>query len=103
MKKGTVLFVVAGALAAPSLFAQNYEGGAFAELVQLGTVNPTLNLVGIGGRAAMSVHPSVQFEAELGYDFPRDFLPPFNNGLTTAQVPSRMRTLTAIFGPKFQT
>jgi hypothetical protein len=104
MQKGTVLFVVAMvALAASSLFAQNYEVGAFAELFQLGTVNPTLNMVGMGGRAAMTVHPNVQFEAELGYDFPRDFLTPFNNGLTTAQVPSRMRTLTAIFGPKFQT
>jgi hypothetical protein len=104
-KIGTAFILAFGlTIAAPLLSAQNHgEVGAFAELFRLQTVTPTINFVGVGGRAAVNIHQHVQFEAEMSYDFRRNFTTTFSNGLTTTFVPSRLRTLTALFGPKFQT
>ena len=46
---------------------------------------------------------SVQIEAEMAYDFERNFTTTFDNGVTTQFVSSRLRTLHALFGPKFST
>ena len=79
------------------------EVGIFAEYFRFGDPGPTRNYVGLGGRAAFNVHPSVQIEAEMGYDFERNYTSTFSNGVTTANVQSRLRTLHGLFGPKFQT
>ena len=42
-------------------------------------------------------------EAEMAYDFKRDYTSTFSDGLTTTNVTSRLRTLHGFFGPKFQT
>lgn len=39
----------------------------------------------------------------MGYDFERNYTNTFSNGVTTADVQSRLRTLHGFFGPKFQT
>jgi hypothetical protein len=59
--------------------------------------------VGLGGRGAVNVHPHVQLAAEMAYDFKRDFATTFSNGITSDLITSRVRPLTALFGPKFQT
>jgi hypothetical protein len=97
-------------LSAPSwLMAQtsdytndHVEVGVFADYFRLGTTNPAINFVGVGGRAAFNVHPNVQLEAEMAYDFKRNFTTTFNNGITTQFNTTRTRPLTGLFGPKFQ-
>jgi hypothetical protein len=79
------------------------EVGIFADYLRLDTPNPAINFVGLGGRAGFNVHPNVQLEAEMSYDFSRNFTSTFSNGLTTRFVTTRLRPLTGLFGPKFQT
>jgi len=95
--------------ATPALLAQEAEQadhgevGIFAEYFRFSDPGPTSNYIGLGGRAAFNVRPSVQIEAEMGYDFERNYTNTFSNGVTTANVNSRLRTLHGLFGPKFQT
>lgn len=92
-------------VSSPSLMAQAYdhaEVGVFADYFRLDRTQPNLNLVGLGGRAAFNVHPNVQLEAEMAYDFKRNFTSVFSNGVSTQLVNTRLRTLHALFGPKFQ-
>src|ERR1700751_789122 len=95
--------------ATPLLLAQegertdHAEVGIFAEYFRFGDPGPTSNYIGLGGRAAFNVRSSVQLEAEMGYDFERNYTSTFSNGVTTADVQSRLRTLHGFFGPKFQT
>jgi hypothetical protein len=79
------------------------EVGVFAEYFRFSDPGPTTNYIGLGGRAAFNVHPSIQIEAEMGYDFERNYTSTFSNGVTTTDVQSRLRTLHGFFGPKFQT
>ena len=39
----------------------------------------------------------------MAYDFKRNYTTTFDNGITTTDVTSRLRTLHGFFGPKFQT
>jgi len=79
------------------------EVGVFADYTRFGLTDPHINLIGLGGRAAFNIRPSVQLEAEMAYDFKRDFTNTFENGVTTVFVTSKFRTLHGFFGPKFQT
>lgn len=93
--------------AAPTLLAQepsdHIEVGAFADYFRFSNATPAQNFLGIGGRAAFNVHPSIQIEAEMAYDFQRSYTQMFSNGVATEAVTSRLRTLHGFFGPKFQT
>ena len=93
--------------AAPALLAQepsdHIEVGAFADYFRFSNATPAQNFLGIGGRAAFNVHPSIQIEAEMAYDFQRSYTQTFSNGVATEAVTSRFRTLHGFFGPKFQT
>jgi hypothetical protein len=106
MKRITLLAVMAFLFAIPSgLMAQDYnhlEFGGFADYLNLSRTTPHINFVGLGGRVAFNVHPHVQLEAEMAYDFKRDYTSTFSNGVTTQLVTSRLRPLTALVGPKFQ-
>jgi hypothetical protein len=94
-------------VAAPMVMAQEHsdhiEVGAFAEYLRFDQTTPTSNFVGLGGRAAVNLNSSVQLEAEMGYDFKRNFTNTFSDGVTTQFVNSNFRTLHGYFGPKFQT
>jgi hypothetical protein len=91
----------------PFLVAQtsgdHVEVGAFADYFNLSRTSPHINFVGIGGRAGFNVHPNVQIEAEMSYDFARNFTSTFSNGITSDFVRTRLRPLHALFGPKFET
>jgi len=96
--------------AAPVMLAQmsddhtdHAEVGIFAEYFRFSDPGPTSNYIGLGGRAAFNVRSSVQIEAEMGYDFERNYTTTYSNSVTTATVQSRLRTLHGLFGPKFQT
>ncbi len=109
MKRCAFLSVLAICLAMPSVVAaqgssdwNHAEVGVFADYFRLSRTTPDINFVGLGGRAAFNVHPNVQLEAEMAYDFKRNFTSTFSNGINTQLVNTRLRPLTALFGPKFQ-
>jgi|ERR1700722_7554267 len=92
--------------AAPALWAQDSdhaEVGVFADYFRLSNTSPQENFVGLGGRAAFNLHPSIQLEAEMAYDFKRNYTQTFHNGAADELVTSQVRTLHGFFGPKFQT
>jgi hypothetical protein len=106
MKRLLGIFVASLFFAVPMLMAQNSdhgEVGAFADYFRLSDSNPARNFVGVGGRAAFNVQSSVQIEAEMAYDFKRNYTSTFTNGVSTEVVNSGLRTLHGFFGPKFQT
>jgi hypothetical protein len=110
MKRFSLLFIVPLVTiiiaAAPSLKAQSsdhVEIGAFADYFRLSDASPVRNFLGVGGRAAFNVQRNVQIEAEMAYDFKRNFTNVFSNGVSTTNVTSQFRTLHGFFGPKFQT
>ena len=85
--------------------AQEYdhgEIGVYADYFRLDRTDPNINYVGVGGRASFNVHPNVALEAEMAYDFKRNFTTTFSNGVTTQFVNTGLRPLHAFFGPKFQ-
>ncbi len=58
--------------------------------------------MGVGGRLGINVHPNIQLEGELNYDFKRNYTNTFINGFTTSFVTTGVRPLTGLFGPKIQ-
>lgn len=82
--------------------ADHAEVGVFADLFRFSPTSSAVNYVGVGGRAGFNVHPNVAIEAEMNYDFARNFTTTYNNGVTTTFVRTGVRPLTGLFGPKFQ-
>ncbi|MGA8154026.1 MAG: hypothetical protein WB952_23955 [Terriglobales bacterium] len=98
------LYLPASVMAQTSSDSANHvEVGVFADYFRLSAPNPAINFVGVGGRLGFNVHGNVQLEAEMSYDFKRNFTSTFSNGFTTQFVSTDLRPLTALFGPKFQT
>jgi hypothetical protein len=79
------------------------EVGAFADYFNLSRTSPHINYAGLGGRVGFNVHRNVQIEAEMSYDFERNFTSVFSDGVDTQFVRSHVRSLHGLFGPKFQT
>ena len=105
MKRFIFLLVLSCACALPLMAesSDHIEVGVFADYLNLSATSPHINFVGVGGRAAFNVHPNVQMEAEMSYDFKRTFTSAFSNGFSTQVVNTNLRPLTGLFGPKFQT
>lgn len=107
MKRCVQFGIIALFCAVPAMWAQgssdHVEVGAFAEYFRLGDTSPQENFVGVGGRAAVSVHPNIELEAEMAYDFRRNYTQTFTNGVADESVTSHVRILHGLFGPKFQT
>jgi hypothetical protein len=111
MKRISLFAMLAFCLAIPSLmmaqasssYTENHgEVGVFADYFRFSPTNPVINFVGLGARLGVNVHPNVQLEGEMNYDFERNFTNTFNNGITTSFATTRVRPLTGLFGPKFQ-
>jgi len=98
-----VLFFAAAPLLRAQEDSEHIEVGAFAEYFRLSQTGTPLNFVGVGGRIAAEIRPSVQIEAEMGYDFKRNYTNTFSNGITTQFVTTQYRVLHGLFGPKLQT
>src|SRR5215510_3327453 len=101
----SIMVAVVGAFALPSVAAAQDHGevGVFVNYFRLDRTTPDINFVGVGGRVAFNAHPNVALEAEMAYDFERNFTSVFSNGITTQFVDTSTRPLHALFGPKFQT
>lgn len=78
------------------------EIGVFADYLRFSPTTPQINFVGAGGRIGFNVHPNLALEAEMSYDFSRNFTTTYNNGATTTFVTTGVRPLTGLFGPKLQ-
>ena len=112
MKRMIWLAALGAMLAAPAwLTAQEGHGdydhatvGIFADYFRFSpTSSNTTNFVGFGARAGFHVNRFTQLEGEMNYDFERNFTSTFNNGISTSFATTRVRPLTGLFGPKFQT
>ncbi len=63
----------------------------------------TTNFVGFGARTAFNASRHVQLEGEMNYDFERNFTTTCSNCVGTTFVTTKVRPLTGLFGPKFET
>ena len=63
----SIMLVVVGALALPSVAAAQDHGevGVFVDYFRLDRTTPDINFVGVGGRVAFNVRPTVGLEAEM--------------------------------------
>lgn len=61
-----------------------------------------VNFLGLGGRVGFNVHPNVALEAEMNYDFEKNYTAVSSTGGTSTTVRTGIRPLTGLFGPKFQ-
>lgn len=115
MKRVICLGILTALMAMPGwVVAQERHGdydhgqfGIFADYFRFDPAGSTkaTNFVGFGARTGFNVSHNVQLEAEMNYDFTRNFTSVCNNctGVSTTFVTTRTRPLTGLFGPKFQT
>jgi hypothetical protein len=109
MKRILITVSLAAFLAAvPAVRAQG-EGGEHGQVGVFGSYfrspQTHTNFAGLGGRLALTARGPLQFEAEMSYDFSQVFTEGFTNPSTGSVtfVPSSLRVLHGLFGPKLQT
>jgi hypothetical protein len=100
-------------ISAPSWLAAQEGGGdydhgsvgIFADYFRFSPASHTTNFVGFGARAGFNASRVVQIEGEMNYDFERNFTSICNTGTcaSTSFTTTRVRPITGLFGPKFQT
>jgi hypothetical protein len=82
------------------------EAGVYADYFRFSPSGSTSNFVGVGGRVGFNVQPNLGLEAEVNYDFARNFTSTYTTGngstTTTTFVTSHVRPVTGLFGPKLQ-
>jgi len=83
------------------------EIGVYGDLFRVKPSGGTaVNFLGLGGRVGFNVHPNIALEAEMSYDFVKNYTALNTSGssgtVTSTTVSSRTRPLTGLFGPKFQ-
>jgi hypothetical protein len=83
------------------------ELGAYGDLFRIAPAGATsVNYLGLGGRFGFSTSPHVQLEAEMNYNFEKNYTNTITTKVgtvtTSSTVTSQLRPLTALFGPKFQ-
>jgi hypothetical protein len=76
--------------------------GLFADYFRLEAADT--NHWGVGGRAGFGIHPHVQLEGEIAYDFTQSRSATFTDSFgNIATARASFRVLHGLFGPKFQT
>jgi hypothetical protein len=112
MKKIIGLAILGILMATPSwLVAQengNYDHGSVGIFADYFRFDPTTdvkatNFIGFGARAGFNTSHHVGLEAEMNYDFERNFTTVCNNCISSSFTTTRLRPLTGLFGPKFET
>lgn len=97
------ILIITFLTAVPALIAQDrFEIGAFGEWFRYTDAQTPQNFVGLGARAAVGLSAHAQIEAEMAYDFSKNYTTTFTNGVTTAFATTKFRTLHGFFGPKLQ-
>jgi hypothetical protein len=112
MKKIIGLAIMGILMAAPSwLMAQEndtYDHGSVGIFADYFRFDPSsaarvTNFVGFGARAAFNTSHHVAIEGEMNYDFERNFTTVCNNCISTSFTTTRLRPVTGLFGPRFET
>jgi hypothetical protein len=97
------VFAVLVFTATPTMYAQDHgEVGIYADMLRLHHANDT-NFWGLGGRVGFNVHPHVQLEGEISYDFSQDFTVTTAGGGAVSVTRTSLHLLHGLFGPKIQT
>jgi hypothetical protein len=82
------------------------EIGVFGSYLRFNPNSTPINFVGLGGRLDVNTNSWVALEAQMDYDFDRNYTSTSTNGtggtVTTNFVQTRLRPLTGLFGPKFE-
>lgn len=91
----------------PSPTTENHaEIGVYADYLRFAPGSATDNFVGVGGRIGVNIIPNLALEAEMNYDFARNYTSTYSGngsgGVSTTFVTTRVRPLTGLFGPKLQ-
>src|SRR5438132_13363190 len=79
------------------------EVGTFVDYENFARTSPHINFLGLGGSAAFNAGRYAQIEAEMKYDFKRNFTNEISKGISTQLVTTRLRPLHAMLGPTFNT
>ena len=107
MKRFAILcaLMLCFAAIAPAASAQDTKNhgnfGVYFDYTRL--QNTGLNMLGVGARLGINIHPHIVLEGEMAYDFERNKTTTITSGVTTTTVRSNVRLLHALFGPKIQT
>ena len=107
MKRVIWLAILSCWVALPSwLVAQEAGGeydhasvGIFADYFRFAPASHATDFVGFGARTGFNLSSHAQIEAEMNYDFERNFTTVCENCLTTSFVKTRVPPLTGLFGP----
>lgn len=88
-------------------YLNHAEIGIYADYFRFApSSSSSTNFVGTGGRVAFNLNPFAALEAEMNYDFARNFTTTYTTGTgagaTTRFATTSVRPLTGLFGPKFQ-
>lgn len=112
MRRLLILAGVAALLAIPSTLAaqakyDHGEVGAFGDLFRVAPTGASAtNYLGLGGRVGINTGRWVALEAEMSYDFERNYTTVSTSGGsaggTSTTITSKVRPITGLFGPKFQ-
>lgn len=82
------------------------EVGVFADYLRYNPSGSNINFLGLGGRVGVNVQPHVALEAEMNYDFSKNYTSTSGTGTSTTVnstfTTTSLRPLTGLFGPKFQ-
>ena len=90
-------------LTTTAAFAQDHgEVGAFADYVRLKNAD-NANFWGLGGRVGFNIHPNIQLEGEMSYDFAQSFTSTSTTGGVVSVNTTNLRLLNGLFGPKITT
>jgi hypothetical protein len=112
MKRILGLAILSILMAAPSWVMAQENGtydhatvGIFADYFRFdpsSSVKAT-NFIGLGARTGFNMSHHTSIEAELNYDFERNVTTVCHNCLNSTFTTSRLRPVTGLFGPKFET
>ncbi|MGA7887742.1 MAG: hypothetical protein WCA44_18555 [Acidobacteriaceae bacterium] len=115
MKQIALLAGLALVLAAPTwVNAQSYapqkydhvEIGVYGSYLRFTPPGSTINFVGVGGHLDINANRWVALEAQMDYDFARNYTTTSSSnsggGISTSFVKTGLRPLTGLFGPKFE-
>lgn len=90
-------------LTTTAVFAQDHgEVGVFADYVRLKNAD-NANFWGLGGRVGFNIHPNIQLEGEMSYDFAQSFTTTSSTGGVVTVNTTDLRLLHGLFGPKITT
>jgi hypothetical protein len=98
MKRVALLFILAAALV-PAVAAQDkFQVGAYGDYFRISQTKT--NMAGLGARVSTKLLTHVMLEGEMSYDFKQAFTETFTQGATVTLVPSNLKVLHGLFGPK---